>query len=153
MAYDHLLPIIFIYIPEALLTIYITCALLGVKVEWQWVMPMGMVYGTIMYTVGYLTGNYILVMLIHYCLVVSGLLILKISELYETAICTAITFSIVLMLEFICLNLISLAVDIHPKILVENIRLRIQVFAVQILLALGIYHVLRYLKLSIFDER
>jgi hypothetical protein len=147
----HILITLFIYFPEALLTLCISLSLLGMKVGWRKIIPMGFVFGTIMYTVGVLTENYIVVILILYSLVTGGLKFMKIAELYEIAICTAITFSIVLMLEFTCLSILSLYMVINP-ITLENTPLRISVFAVQILLAIGIYHIIRYFKLSVFDE-
>lgn len=152
MIKTHILPIIFIYMPESLLTITITCALLGIKEDWKKIIPMGMLLGIEMHMIGYLTGSYILVMLIHYIFVVGGLKLLKVSGLYEIAICASIAFSIVLMLEFVCLSLWSLSIDMHPNLLMENPLLRIRVFAVQIIIALIINLLLKYLKLSIFDD-
>lgn len=147
----HILLTLFIYIPEALLTLCIPLSLLGIKVDWRKIIPMGFIFGTVMYTVGILTENYIVVILILYSLVVSGLKFIKVAELYEIAICAAITFSIVLMLEFTCLSILALYIVINP-ITLQNTPLRIGVFTVQILFALGIYHIIRYYKLSIFDE-
>lgn len=152
MIKTHVLPIIFIYMPESLLTISITCALLGIKVNWKKIIPMGMLLGIEMYLTGYLTGNYILVMLIHFVFVVGGLKLLKVSELYESAICASIAFSIVLTLEFLCLSLWSLIIDMHPSLLMENPLLRIRLFAVQIIIALVINIMLKYYKLSIFGD-
>ncbi|OIJ14502.1 hypothetical protein BKP35_06385 [Anaerobacillus arseniciselenatis] len=151
MLTKHVLITMFIYIPEALLTLCIPLALLGVKVEWKKILPMGIVFGTVMYTVGVFTGNYIIVILVLYSLVVGGLKLIKAADFYEISICTAITFSIVLMLEYICLKILSLNMVIDP-ITLENTPLRISIFAVQILLALCIYHIIRNFKLSIFDE-
>lgn len=152
MLLTHVLPTIFIYIPESILTITITCALLGIKEEWRKLIPMGVLLGIEMYSVGYLSGSYILVMLVHYVFVVGGLRILNVEGFYQIAICTSITFSIVLMLEYLCLSFLAFAVDIHPQILMENPVLRIEVFAVQICLALSINIVLKKSRLSIFGD-
>lgn len=152
MIKTHILLIVFTYMPESLLTISITCALLGIKEEWKKIIPMGMLLGIEMHMTGYLTGSYILVMLIHYVFVVGGLTLMKVSGLYEIAICTSISFSIVLMLEFVCLSLWSLTIDMHPSLLMENPLLRIRVFAVQIIIALIINLLLKYYKLSIFED-
>ena len=128
MLKTHILPTLFIYMPESILTITITCALLGIKEEWKKIIPMGMLLGIEMHMTGFLTGSYILVMLIHYVFVVGGLTLLKVSGLYEIAICASIAFSIVLMLEFLCLSFWSLIIDIHPSLLMENPLLRIRVF-------------------------
>lgn len=152
MLETHVLPISFIYIPEAILTITITCALLGIKEDWKKLIPMGMLLGIEMYSVGYLTGSYILVMLVHYLFVVGGLNLLKVAGPYQIAICTSITFSIVLMLEYLCLSFWAISIDFHPNILMENPLLRIEIFAVQICLALGINVLLKKYRFSIFED-
>lgn len=152
MIMTHVLPIVFIYMPESILTITITLALIGIKVDWKKIIPMGMLLGLEMYFTGYYTGNYILVMLIHYCFVVAGLILLRVSGFYQIAICASITFSIVLMLEFLCLNLWALVIDISSQLMLENPILRIRLFAVQILIALTINILIKYFKLSIFDD-
>ncbi|WP_368292678.1 hypothetical protein [Dehalobacter sp. TBBPA1] len=135
---QRLIEIIIFSIPESIVILYLAFSILGEKINMLKMIEMGSVLGVAVYISRWITGSFILNIVISALMIIFLLKTLASIPVFEAAAGGLLAISSYLSIEFVNVKTWQIFSGVSPNLIEEDLLLKVVWFIPQILVMLGL---------------